>query len=224
MRGLLSWSALVARYRFSSLRGPVLWERRAEALCAGLAVLLLLLLLGGAVSALGFGGVRAVPPSDELLQVGVLEGAAEMTAGDREQLLGRPLFWQSRRPVVTEPKAAVADKPKAAAAPKVEPLKGVELIGVFGSQEALGLIARVDGKVVRISPGQTVKGWQMAGYANGEARFTQGKQVRSLALALTTPNVRVSSGAEDAPVVDSGPDTGSMIGFGGSNTSSKRKR
>ena len=148
------FSVLRRRYRLDALAGPLLWERRAELVAVGLGVLLVVLLtLGFLVNAI-FGGVGAVAPSAGLLEVTVLQEAADLETQQRAELLARPLFWQSRRPVAPPPPVAVTQKKPAA--PKAEPLKGVELIGVFGSQEALGLIARVDGKVKRVSPGQTV--------------------------------------------------------------------
>ena len=216
------WFSVVRRrYRLDVVAGPLLWERRAELIAVALGILLVALLTLGFLANAIFGGVGAVAPSAGLLEVTALQEAGDLEAEQRAELLARPLFWQSRRPVVPPPTVAVTQKKPAA--PKAEPLKGVELIGVFGSQEALGLIARVDGQVMRVSPGQTVKGWQMAGYDDGIARFTQGKQVRTLSLPLTTPSGSrqgsVAGGASASNPVDSA----GGIGFGGSVVT-KRKR
>lgn len=207
--------ALRRRYQLADLVGPALWERKAEFVTVFLGVALVgLLTLGSLLSAV-FGSVTAVAPSSSLLEVSALQESADLKGEQSQELLGRPLFWQSRRP---------PEPPSPEVAPKVvpqkfEPLKGVSLIGVFGPKDALGLIAKVDGKLMRISPGETVKGWSMVGYADNRARFKQGKRETTLQLPLTTPNASSAFSSTGGASKDGKEDEAAFsdeIGFGGS--------
>jgi hypothetical protein len=161
--GLKSW---VTRYQVQ--QNPLKTERRIE-----LAVLVLLvLLLFSAV----LGGFRLVAsnepapvfPSADSLAVQALQLDTGLTAEQAAEILNRPLFWQSRRPLVPPPKVVAKPKPKAA-----KKLAGVNLLGVYGAGDGLGLIATVDGVFSRINKGQSVKGWKFSGYEEGRCGFCE---------------------------------------------------
>ena len=183
MTGLKSW---VTRYQVQ--QNPLKTERRIE-----LAVLVLLvLLLFSAV----LGGFRLVAsnepdpvfPSADSLAVQALQLDAGLTAEQVAEILNRPLFWQSRRPLVPPPKVVAKPKPKAA-----KKLAGVNLLGVYGAGDGLGLIATVDGVFSRINKGQSVKGWKFSGYEEGAAVFVSGGKKSVLPLEQTTPSVKIVS-------------------------------
>ena len=216
--------SLVTRYRVQE--NPLKTERRVE-----LAVLILLTLL--VVSAV-LGGFRLIAgsepdpvfPSADSLAVQALKLDAGLTAEQAAEILNRPLFWQSRRPLVPPPK--VAAKPKAKASKK---LAGVTLMGVYGSGDGLGLIATVDGVFSRINKGQSVKGWQFSSYEDGAAVFVSGGKKSVLPLELTAPSVKIVS----VPKADSAaagisseaislePDDGGGLSFGGASRKSPKK-
>lgn len=216
--------SLVTRYQVQ--QNPLKTERRVE-----LAVLILLTLL--VVSAV-LGGFRLIAgsepdpvfPSADSLAVQALKLDAGLTAEQAAEILNRPLFWQSRRPLVPPPK--VAAKPKAKAPKKLD---GVTLMGVYGSGDGLGLIATVDGVFSRISKGQSVKGWQFSSYEDGAAVFVSGGKKSVLPLELTAPSVKIVS----VPKADSAaagisseaislePDDGGGLSFGGASRKSPKK-
>ena len=222
MTGLKSW---VTRYQVQ--QNPLKTERRIE-----LAVLVLLvLLLFSAV----LGGFRLVAsnepdpvfPSADSLAVQALQLDAGLTAEQVAEILNRPLFWQSRRPLVPPPKVVAKPKPKAA-----KKLAGVTLLGVYGAGDGLGLIATVDGAFSRISKGQSVKGWKFSDYEEGTAVFVSGGKKSVLPLELTVPSVKIVS----VPKADnsrskesseaSGPDAddGGGLSFGGGHKKKSKKR
>ena len=215
MTGLKSW---VTRYQVQ--QNPLKTERRIE-----LAVLVLLvLLLFSAV----LGGFRLVAsnepdpvfPSADSLAVQALQLDAGLTAEQAAEILNRPLFWQSRRPLVPPPKVVAKPKPKAA-----KKLAGVNLLGVYGAGDGLGLIATVDGVFSRINKGQSVKGWKFSGYEEGAAVFVSGGKKSVLPLEQTTPSVKVvsvptadnSSAKASSEANSPEEDDGGGLTFGGSS-------
>jgi hypothetical protein len=213
--GLKSW---VTRYQVQ--QNPLKTERRIE-----LAVLVLLvLLLFSAV----LGGFRLVAsnepdpvfPSADSLAVQALQLDTGLTAEQAAEILNRPLFWQSRRPLVPPPKVVAKPKPKAA-----KKLAGVNLLGVYGAGDGLGLIATVDGVFSRINKGQSVKGWKFSGYEEGAAVFVSGGKKSVLPLEQTTPSVKIvsvptadnSSAKASSEANSPEEDDGGGLTFGGSS-------
>jgi len=212
--------------RYQAQQNPLKTERRVE-----LAVLILLTLL--VVSAI-LGGFRLIAgsepdpvfPSADSLAVQALKLDAGLSAEQAAEILNRPLFWQSRRPLVPPPK--VAAKPKTKAPKK---LAGVTLMGVYGAGDGLGLIATVDGVFSRISKGQSVKGWQFSSYEDGAAVFVNGGKKTVLPLELTAPSVKIVS----VPKADSAAadklnnpssrelDDGGGLSFGGASRQKPKK-
>jgi hypothetical protein len=214
VNGLKSW---VTRYQVQ--QNPLKTERRIE-----LAVLVLLvLLLFSAV----LGGFRLVAsnepdpvfPSADSLAVQALQLDTGLTAEQAAEILNRPLFWQSRRPLVPPPKVVAKPKPKAA-----KKLAGVNLLGVYGAGDGLGLIATVDGVFSRINKGQSVKGWKFSGYEEGAAVFVSGGKKSVLPLEQTTPSVKIvsvptadNSSAKASSKANTPEDDGGSLTFGGSS-------
>jgi hypothetical protein len=213
--GLKSW---ITRYQVQ--QNPLKTERRIE-----LAVLVLLVLL---LTSAVLGGFRLVAsnepppvfPSADSLAVQALQLDTGLTAEQAAEILNRPLFWQSRRPLVPPPKVVAKPKPKAA-----KKLDGVTLLGVYGAGDGLGLIATVDGVFSRINKGQSVKGWKFSGYEEGAAVFVSGGKKSVLPLELTAPSVKIVSvpKANNSPAKESSEagspkeDDGGGLSFGGSS-------
>ena len=169
-------------------QNPLKTERWAELVALSVLGLIGLRLLLGFLGLAVDGGPEPVRPAQDSLAVQTLQLDAGVPADQGAEILSRPLFWQSRRPLAPPKKVVV--KPKAAAPQK---LKCVVLHGVYGTGDGLGLIATVDGRMTRIVKGQSVKGWQLKSYENGVARFSSAGRKATLPLALTTPSVSVIS-------------------------------
>lgn len=195
------FSYLPSRYRVTS--EPLKTERRLElAVIASVAFVLLWLVLGVGVNALS-NGPAPLPPAEDSLVVTPLLAPTRVAAQGSEQIQARPLFWDSRRPVA--PIAVVAGpveaQPKTAAK-----LEGVNLRGVFGVGDSLGVIAEVDGKLQRIHVGESVKGWALKDFMGGEAQFESAGTTDSLPLAITTPSVSIRA----APAASQAPPAGGL--------------
>jgi len=78
----------------------------------------------------------------------------------------RPLFLEARRP----PEPVVAEA--APAAPAVNPLDGVELLGVYESGGHAGVILRRGGEVSRVPTGVEWQGWRLLAVSTTKAIFT----------------------------------------------------
>jgi hypothetical protein len=212
---LAQW--LPARYR--EQQSPLKTERWVELVAlivlGSVGLRLLLGLFGLAVD----GGPEPLRPAQDSLAVQTLQLDEGVPPDQRAEILSRPLFWQSRRPLVPPKKVVV--KPKATTPQK---LKGVVLHGVYGAGagDGLGLIATVDGRMTRIAKGQTVKGWQLKSYENGVARFSSGGRKTTLPLALTTPSVSVITASQGVggSSDSSSQDEGGLTFGGGSSVKS----
>jgi hypothetical protein len=181
---LAQW--LPARYRVQ--QSPLKTERWVELVTLIVLGLVGLRLLMGLFALAVDGGPEPLRPAQDSLAVQTLQLDEGVPPDQGAEILSRPLFWQSRRPLAPPKKVVV--KPKA---PAPQKLKGVVLHGVYGTGDGLGLIATVDGTMARIAKGQSVKGWQLKSYENGVARFSSAGRKATLPLALTTPSVSVIS-------------------------------
>lgn len=142
--------------RYSVQSNPLKTERRVElAALVILAVLLLQLVYSGLRLVL-LSSPQAIAPAPDTLVVGEVASALNLSAADSEELLGRPLFWPSRRPA-----PEVVDKAPPPEEEKSGDLKGVQLVGVFGVGESAGIIALVQGKKQRILRGEKLLGWTL---------------------------------------------------------------
>ena len=164
---IIEWSR--ARYQVRS--NPLRAERRLELVVVGLAVVLLLqIVLGLAFALLRSGPERLLPAADSL-RVADLQLFAPLTDEQSAAIVARPLFWESRRPVVKEvaAKPTQTDKPTA-----VGELKGVKLVGLFGGGDTGGAIVLVKGEKRRVLVGQDVEGWRLEEVAADRAVFVSG--------------------------------------------------
>ena len=200
--------------RYQVQQNPLKTERRIELAAIFLLFLLLASMLAGGVGLVASQGPEPVLPSADSLAAQELKLDSGLTAEQAAEILSRPLFWQSRRPLIPPPK--VVAKPKAKAPKK---LKGVVLMGVYGAGEGLGLIATIDGAFSRINKGQSVKGWRFDAYEDGAAVFISGGKRSVLPLELTAPSVKVVSVAKESEAgsgaVNEPADEEASLTFGG---------
>ena len=111
------------------------------------------------------------PPADLFVLVDV---GSVIAAQDRsppsDDFGSRPVFFDDRRPLVEiapEPEQKVQEQ-----AVFLEPLEGMSLVGVFGSEGVRGIIVRPDGeKSHRLLSGEQLNGWEFQDFDGRRATF-----------------------------------------------------
>lgn len=182
--------------RYKVQEYPLKAERYVElAVVITLGIFVLTLLLSALDSVTM--GLSPVAPSEESMQAKEVRKMAVLEQDGSDKILARPLYWEERRPVDALAATEVSSEPKA---DKVEKLDGVEIRGVFGAADALGLIVVIDGKQKqRIAPGETIKGWSVDGINNGEIVLSNGRRKATLVLETSTPAVSIARQQESQP-------------------------
>lgn len=208
---MISLNSLVSRYRESE--NPLRTERRLELAAVVLFLVWLLWASVGGLLHMFTGAPEPIEPAQGALKVGTLTLDAPLDEPGSAAILARPLFWNSRRPLEAKPE--IVEEPVVKAKPAPKKLEGVELHGVFGTGDNLGLIATIDGRMGRIRPGDLVKGWRLLGYEGGVANFESGGTTRTLRLELTTPSVVVKQKAPSGDEQSTSGDEEPRLSFGG---------
>lgn len=90
--------------------------------------------------------------------------------------LERPLFSPTRKP---PPKVV---EPAVAQAPPPDPLAGIHIFGLFGWESGGGMLARIEGKVRRVTLNDTFGGWTLKSISGREAVVERGGESRTLKL------------------------------------------
>ena len=169
------------RQRYSERENPLKTQRRVELGVIILLGLLCLQLLWGAVRLFSLEPPASVTPAPDTLQVLPMKAMASVSIDDSNEMRSRPLFWQSRRPLV-EVEALVETESAAKGKATPKELKQIKLLGVFGSEEATGIIAMVKGKKQRLMAGQDYQGWTLESVDANEVTFTDGPRSETLTL------------------------------------------
>ena len=170
----MSWLRRIGqRYRVSE--DPLRTLRRIELVALLLGVVLCLQLAYGGFQLAVMSAPEPVQPAADSLQVPGVFGPVVVAAGERNEIISRPLFWSSRQPV-----SAGKTRPK----PVDEPgeLKNVKLVGIFGSGESAGIIVLVKDKKRRILVGERLEGWTLKSVDSGEIVLSDGKRRKNLIL------------------------------------------
>jgi hypothetical protein len=170
----MSWLQML-RNRYRVTGDPLRTLRRIELFAVLLALLLCLQLALGALRLVTVAAPEAVTPAPDSLQVPAVLGPAVVAASERNEIITRPLFWSSRRPF--EAVATLAEPDTQAGE-----LKGIELVGLFGSGDQAGIIALVKGEKRRILLGDVVEGWTLKSISPSELVVTNGDRTETLAL------------------------------------------
>ncbi|NLD15329.1 MAG: hypothetical protein GX665_09630 [Gammaproteobacteria bacterium] len=100
------------------------------------------------------------------LNVQVLPEDPRLEQPKDDEILQRPLFWDSRRPMDVAQEA-----PAEQVVEQVEALAGVKLLGIIVRDSIQSALLEVDGKPGRYAPGDTVKQWQVAEVGGQVVRF-----------------------------------------------------
>lgn len=99
-----------------------------------------------------------------------------------EQAVNRPLFWQGRRPVQIEVVEEQAPEPV-----KIEPIAGVQLVGVIVTGELKAALLRVDDVAQRVQVGDEVKGWAVTEVTGSTVHLRAGSERTELSIAREKP-------------------------------------
>lgn len=171
----MSWMKNISqRYRVSE--DPLRTLRRMEMVALLLVLLLCLQLALGGFGLAAMTGPEPVQPAADSLQVPQVYGLVVVAAQERNEIVTRPLFWAGRQPgseVVILPEDEEV---------KAGNLKGIKLVGVFGSGERAGIIALVKDKKRRILVGESVDGWTLESVDLGQIQLANGDQRETLML------------------------------------------
>jgi hypothetical protein len=135
------------------------------------------LLLACAITVLGVFALLVLsdhgwtPPAPHPIDVSSF-GLVELRRGLRpvsrlDEIAARPLFAQSRRP------PPVAEVSPAASRP-VEPIQDAKVLGLFGRQDAWGVILSMEGKVKRVGPGEKIGQWALLRVDGNDILFDDG--------------------------------------------------
>ena len=205
--------------RFDTLRGryrveadPVRTERRVELAALVLGLLLCLQLLYSVVRLVLAAGPAAISPAQDALQVGQVQSVAAVDAGRSQEIRARPLFWITRRPV--EEKGVEVD-PVVEEKKSAGELKGVKLLGVFGSGDTAGIIALAKGKKQRILKGEAMEGWTLESVEPNRVVLVDGGRREELVLMH-----RKVAAVENPAVVDPPGNNGNGPTVGPGNAAS----
>ena len=171
--------ATTMRNRYRQTEDPLQSERYVELAALVVTVLLLLVtaLTGARLAMLAEPDARLPAPGS--LVVGDAVNNGVVTAEMRSEIIGRPVFFPSRRPLSAAPPSAPVVKEAGAKKSELDKLK---LQGVFGGGEAAGVILLVEGKKQRLLIGDEVKGWKLKSVDLNEAEFSSGGKLETLVL------------------------------------------
>jgi hypothetical protein len=201
------------RARYAVTADPLRSERRVEAVLLALGFALCLQLLYSGARLVFVSGPAAVLPAEDALRAAAADKLATITPAQSDEIRRRPLFWQNRRPLEKVASVAVSNE----APEEAGEIKGVKLVGVFGSGDSAGVIALVKGKKQRILQGDAVEGWTLESVEPDRAVLMTGDRRAELLLkqgkvaAVAQPQPIGKNGV--APVKGDGAgDSGQMGG------------
>lgn len=170
----MSWLTRIgSRYRVSG--DPLRTLRRIELLAVLLGLLFCLQLALGGLRLATLSAPDSVTPAPDSLRVPAVLSPVSVAASERNEIIRRPLFWSGRRPVE---EVATLSEPQA----KAGELKGVKVVGLFGSGDRAGIIALVKGQKRRILLGDEVEGWTLKSVAPFELVVANGGRTETLSL------------------------------------------
>lgn len=140
--------------------GPSLVRKVSMGLLAGIACCLLIALLL-------FFLVGEQPLRVPSLNVQVLPEEPHLQVVVDDEILARPLFWESRRPIAEVGETEAVDQVE-----QIQPLAGVRLLGIIMRGQTQTALLEVDGKPGWFREGDAIKQWRIAGLTEQEVRFS----------------------------------------------------
>ena len=181
--------------RYSVALNPLRTERRLELAVVVIAALLVLQIVWAIVSRLTYSGPEAILPAPDALIVSSLVEQTVPADAASQEIVSRPLFWESRRPE-DGPEAQVVAPPVPAKGKKLE---GVRVVGIFGSGDSGGAIVIANGKKQRISVSDALEGWLLESVASDRAVFVKGADKDEKMLSTAPNNVQYNTETPAGP-------------------------
>ena len=172
-------SMLLSRYAVAS--NPLMTERRVELLALVLGFLFLLLLLYGFVRIQFLSEPAPIIPSAESLEVAEMVLVATADAEQALEIVSRPLFWPSRRPLPGSDEAGGVAQEEATQAGELAKIK---VLGIFGGGQSAGVIALVKDKKRRILVDEEAMGWTLKSVAPDRAVFINNGKTQEVQLQM----------------------------------------
>ena len=195
------------RQRYTVPHEPLRSERRVELAVVVLALVVVVqlpVLLGRYIAA---GQVRAVPPAPDSLTVVSRAQLRTPTPQQSVEVLARPVFFASRRPL--EPRTDVAAADAEAEVKKAGSLEGLKVLGIVENGEQSSVIVSLKGEQRRLLKGQSIAGWRLA-------EVTPGR------VALESGDERDERSLSPAPVIAAAPAGGPAAGGQARDTGTPR--
>lgn len=137
---------------------------------------------------------EAIPPAPETLSAAQIVLPSYPPSPIAGEMLARPLFWASRRPVMEAP---ANDSPSPV--PKSNVLEDVKILGMFASGERAGIIYALGKERRRLLEGETLDGWRLESLDSNSVLFADEDGVRG--------QVRLTLEHAHVPVPDTAPET-----------------
>ena len=184
---MIGWDTVRGRYRVAA--DPLRTEHKVELVALVLGLVLCLQILYSGARLLMDPAFAAVAPAADVLQVKRVDSPASVATSQSDEIRSRPLFWQSRRPIQNI--AVVPD----AGSEQAGPLKGVKLLGVFGSGDTAVIIVLVKDKKQRILQGESVQGWALDVVEPNRVVLVDGGRREELVLKTRIVIAAVDTGA-----------------------------
>lgn len=175
----------------ASLREGLLWQLLR--CCLVLLVLLGAALLAGALLVISRDPPPAMPPAPGTLTAVPLAVPESPARGLAGEMLARPLFWSSRRPVV---EVAVAEEGPAPVS-GADTLDGARLLGILASGKRTGVILALGEQRRRLMQGEDLEGWVLESLDGNRAVFVR-EDGAGQPVFLTLEHAQVRQ-REDAP-------------------------
>lgn len=163
------------RQRYTVAHEPLRSERRVELAVVGLAGLVLVQLLFLLGRYLASSEIRPLPPAPDSLAVVPRVQLETLSPQQSMEVLARPVFFASRRPL--EPLPDIAEVEDAAQdGKKAGSLQGLAVLGIVENGTASRVIVSFKGEQQRLAIGESIQGWRLAEVAPGRAVLESGAE------------------------------------------------
>lgn len=163
------------RQRYAVRHEPLRSERRVEFVVLVLALVVLLQLLWLIGRYVATSQVRPVPPAPDSLTVVSRTQLDTLTPQQSMEVLARPLFFASRRPLgplpdIADLEGGANDDKKAGS------LKGLKVLGIVENGKKSRVIVSFKGEQRRLARGESIEGWRLSEVAPGRAVLENGDE------------------------------------------------
>lgn len=149
-----------------------------------LTVVVLLQALWSAFALRRIAAPEPIAPAQSSLRASDL-AYADIDPSQADAIRARPLFWEGRAPFVYT--AVETEDEVVANHSDNNAIKGVQLLGVYGSGPSSGIIVRHKNKRSRMRMGDKIGDWEFTMMSADGAIFESGDEIRTLDLTHVVP-------------------------------------